>query len=121
MAFNQETIAEDAIDRGIHKHMARIQGLLIPVLLGIIGFFVVRVFATVEGIAADNARFNTYILTNNQRVEALEGRMKNVEDATNTNTKAVLSLDKKQSDTWAGFWRDYGYFLNPNLRRGKSH
>ncbi len=118
MAFNQEN-AEDAVDRGITKHMARIQGLLIPLLLGIIGFFVVRVFSTVEGIAADNQRFNTYVITNNQRMESLESRVKKVEDDGDTLKHDALALDKKQSDAWADFWKEYGFMLNPNRPHAK--
>lgn len=114
MAFNPENTSEDAIDRGITKHIARLQGLLIPGLLGIIGFFVLRVFYTVDGIAADNQRFNTYVTTNNQRMENLEGRVKKVEDEEDTIKHDVLALDKKQSDTWAEFWHDNGFFINPN-------
>jgi hypothetical protein len=113
------TQQEDAIDRGIMKHMARIQGLLIPGLLAIIGFFVVRVFSTVEAIDADNQRFNTYVITNNQRMDNLEGRVKKVEDGGENMRHDVLALDKRESDAWAEFWKDYGFILNPPRNHAK--
>jgi hypothetical protein len=99
--------------------MARIQGLLIPGLLGIIGFFVVRVFSTVEAIDADNQRFNTYVITNNQRMDNLEGRVKKVEDNDEAIKHDVLELDKRESDKWADFWKNYGFILIPPRNHAK--
>ena len=63
---------EDAIDQGINKYMVKIQGLIIPALLAIIGWFVGQTLLTVNQIAADNQRFNTYIGTNNIRVQSFK-------------------------------------------------
>lgn len=111
---------DDAVDRGITKQIARIQGLLIPGLLGIIAFFVVRVFSTVEAIDTDNQRFNTYVMTNNQRMENVEGRVKKLEDSGETIKHDVLVLDKRESDNWADFWKDYGFILIPPRNHAKT-
>lgn len=110
------TRTEDAIDQGISKHLVKIQGLIIPALLSIIGFFLVRVLLTVEGIAADNQRFNTYVLTNNQRVDGLERRVSKVEAEQDTEAHARIELEKKQANDWSEFYKDYGYFFNTNSR-----
>jgi len=113
------TNQDEAVEHGITKFTARILSLVIPALLTVIGFFVLRVFSTVEGIAADNQRFNTYVITNNQRMENLEDRVKKVEQGTTQASQEVMALDKKQSDAWAEFWKDYGFMLNPNRPHAK--
>lgn len=116
--FNVSTTRTDAdaIDQGISKYLVKIQGLIIPALLGIIGFFLVRVLLTVEGIAADNQRFNTYVMTNNQRMDGLEKRVNKVEDDQRDLKKEVTVQGIHQSNEWAEFWKDYGYFFSATGR-----
>ncbi len=115
--------AGDAIDQGISRHLLKIQGLIIPMLLSIIGFFVVQSYFDLKQIAADNQRFTTYIGTNNQRMEGVEKRLTDVEAEQRRLKEAQLEGVKKEADDWSVFWKEYGFFFsltNPRSRV-KSH
>ncbi|SHJ76126.1 hypothetical protein SAMN02745146_0099 [Hymenobacter daecheongensis DSM 21074] len=117
------TTTEEAIDQGISKYMVKYQGLIIAVLLSVIGFFLVRVLSTVEGIAADNVRFSTYVITNDRRMNGLEERVSKVEDDQAKSAKANTELEKKQANDWAEFWKDYGFLFTATgrTRYAKPH
>lgn len=108
---------EDAIDQGINKYMVKIQGLIIPSLLAIIGWFVCQTLLTVNQIAADNQRFNTYMGTNNLRVDAVERGLSEVQAEQVRQRSAQLAGEKKAADEWSDFWRNYGFMFHVNAPR----
>ena len=115
--MSQPISTEDAIDQGISKYMVKIQGLIIPSLLAIIGFFVGQTLLTVNQIAADNQRFNVYIGTNNLRVDDLEKRMTKVEDKQRAQDQEHYNSVRKSADDWADFWKEYGFMFHANSQR----
>ena len=102
----------DAIDQGISRHLMKIQGLIIPMLLSIIGFFVVESYFDLKQIVAENQRFSTYIGTNNQRMEGVEKRLTDVEAEQRRQKEAQLEAVKKEADDWSVFWKEYGFFFS---------
>lgn len=108
---------EDAIDHGISKHMVKIQGLIIPSLLTIIGFFVVQSYFSLKEIIADNQRFNTYMGTTNLRVDGLEKGMAEVQAEQGRLRSAQFASDKRAADEWSDFWRQYGFYFNASGRK----
>lgn len=117
MRHSTDNPQEDAIDQGISKYMVKIQGLIIPLLLGIISWFVGQTLLTVNQIAADNQRFNTYIGTNNVRMDRLEKDLDNVQTEQVNLRKAQLAASEKQADDWSEFWKDYGFMFSVNAHR----
>lgn len=97
--------------------MVKLQGLIIPFLLGLIGFFLMQVFFTVKDIAADNARFNTYVVANDLWKGDMEKRMDAQEQDTKELKKAHLEHVKKTADDWSEFWKNYGFMFSANAQR----
>ncbi len=108
---------DDAIDHGISKYMVKIQGLLIPMLLTIIGFFAVQCYFSLNTVISDNQRFNTYMGTNNMRVEAVEKDLMEVKSQQDQLRAAQLAGEKKTADDWSDFWRQYGFMFSANAPR----
>ncbi len=116
MSQSTETPHEDAIDQGINKYMVKIQGLIIPALLTIIGFFVVQSYFSLNQIMVDNQRFQVYIGTNNLRMENMENGLKEVRNEQDRLRSAQLANEKKAADEWSEFWRNYGFMFSVNSR-----
>jgi hypothetical protein len=101
-----ETVVTTTVERSITRHLVRFQSWLIPTLLAIISFFVVQVLNTVNRIADDNQRFNTYILTSSEHFTHIETELKELKEWKDEHTKEV-----------GQFWKDHGYMFKPAKRR----
>ena len=119
MSHDTESTAE-AINNGINKYMVKLQGLIIPALLSLIGFFVMQVFFTVKDIAADNARFNTYVVANDLWKRDMEKWRTSAEEDIKSLKESHFEVVKKEADDWSEFWKNYGFFFSATGQRPRK-